>query len=204
MWHGSNMGMRRARGFTLIELLVVVAVIAVLLALILVAIGNARDKAKDARVRQDLDQIRSLAEVYRTNDRGYIGFDNCFDPALLPAACGGSDGITLRNDLEEELGSKLHVSSSTYTYCAHARLSDDSWSCIDNISSTILENAACESPGGPCRATPWDPPPDSEGTVCPTPASSDGVTPLPSGDPTPTPYDGYCYFPTPTPTPIPS
>lgn len=55
--------MNRERGFTLIEMLVVVAVIGILSSVLLTALGPARDKAKDARIVQEVDQVRSLAET---------------------------------------------------------------------------------------------------------------------------------------------
>ena len=69
------------KSFTLVELLVVIAIIGLLASIILVALGNVRDKAKIARVQADLNVIRSamyllLHDTYQHPD--HIGLDlNC-------------------------------------------------------------------------------------------------------------------------------
>ena len=50
-------------GFTLIEMLIVVAVIGILSSVLLNALGPAKDKAKDARIIQEVNQVRALAET---------------------------------------------------------------------------------------------------------------------------------------------
>jgi prepilin-type N-terminal cleavage/methylation domain-containing protein len=53
----------RENGFTIIEMLVVVAVIGLLSSVILTALGPARIKARDSRIIQEINQVRSLAET---------------------------------------------------------------------------------------------------------------------------------------------
>jgi prepilin-type N-terminal cleavage/methylation domain-containing protein/prepilin-type processing-associated H-X9-DG protein len=63
--------MQKRNGFTLIELLVVVAIIAVLVAILLPAVGKARIQAKDLTCRTNLQQLGRALIMYvnDNNDR---------------------------------------------------------------------------------------------------------------------------------------
>lgn len=67
------------KGFTLIEMLVVVAVIGILSSVLLTALGPARNKAKDARIIQEMNQVRAYAEtLYNGNYNSLIEIDPPF------------------------------------------------------------------------------------------------------------------------------
>ncbi len=55
--------MKKEKGFTLIELLVVIAVIGMLSSIVLVSLGPARQKARDARRQSDIRQINLAMEM---------------------------------------------------------------------------------------------------------------------------------------------
>jgi prepilin-type N-terminal cleavage/methylation domain-containing protein len=54
-------------GFTLIELLIVIAIIGILSSVILSSLSNSRIKANDSKIKQQLRNFRSAAEIYYNN-----------------------------------------------------------------------------------------------------------------------------------------
>src|SRR5574343_22947 len=59
------------QGFTLIELLLVFAIILLLSSIVLASVSTARIKANDAKIKEDLRQVKNALEIYYTKHYSY-------------------------------------------------------------------------------------------------------------------------------------
>ena len=80
------------KGFTLIELLVVIAVIGMLASIVLVSLGPARQKARDARRVADVRQMSTALEVEASDNPEAV--ETCILADAKVDTCTGPGGIS--------------------------------------------------------------------------------------------------------------
>lgn len=95
---------RLSFGFTLIELLVVIAIIGILSTLVLSNFNSARDRARDASRKSDLDQIKKALMMYNNDNTAYPAHDA--DNKIV--ACGAPPTTTI------DWGTQFSCSGMTY------------------------------------------------------------------------------------------
>lgn len=133
---------RACEGFTLIELLVVVSIIGILVAVSIFGLNGARESARDARRKSDLELVRTGLELYKADCNRY--------PASVPASGANLVGSTpptscavtntyITGYPADPVGAtrtyKYTLSGSTYTLCA----------ALENAPSPAMDVTGCGS-----------------------------------------------------------
>ena len=149
------------KGFTLIELLVVVAIMGMLAALAVVALNNARARARDARRISDVKQIQTALELYFLDNNDYPPGDDihlgsptggCFSDTCFAGTCGvlvTYMGIVPLNPAPNDDGSCPDVSAYVYNYDgAEAGTSYHITYCIGSVIGQMTAGEKTATPAG--------------------------------------------------------
>lgn len=143
---------KQDKGFTLIELLVVIAIIGILSSIVLASLNTARNKGRDAAIKQTMSQMRSAAELSYaitgsydsvcddTSDSGRL-FRSAFEKAKGTGivVCNDSDSghywkaVGGALPLNVAGGSAAGPDSNGSYWGASIVLSNGNWFCVDQL-----------------------------------------------------------------------
>jgi type II secretion system protein G len=136
------------QGFTLIELLVVVAIIGLLATLSIVALNNARARARDARRVADIKQIQTALELYY-NDQGSYPTAN-----IISAGTVATNSIvymgtvpTAPTPFDNTSGTACNATNNLYTYTGTAQTYSLTY-CLGSATGGIAAGVGTATPSG--------------------------------------------------------
>ncbi len=102
-----------------------IIIIGISSSIVLVSLGGAREKAKDARIMADMSQLRSVIEIYYYDrEEGFTGV-NCFSTELS----------SICSDIKKYAGEIPTIKSSAENYCLYVKLPSKGYYCLSNTSS---------------------------------------------------------------------
>lgn len=109
-------------GFTLLELIIVMAIIAILTAVGIFALNNARLNGRDAKRKADLEQVRSALELYKSDCNSYPA-SITFGSALTSSCPGSSVTYSPKLPTDSTSGRQYSYNPvgtppTTYTLCS--------------------------------------------------------------------------------------
>lgn len=142
------------KGFTLIELLVVIAIIGLLSTLAVVALGSARQKARDSKRLSDLKQVQTALELYYTDKNAYPTAATAITLGDSTHACLNGSGFAATGDVAcptpyMGLVPKDPTSDATHTY-AYTSADGTTYSIAATLETTVngLSLGITASPSG--------------------------------------------------------
>jgi len=137
------MKIKKQSGFTLIELLVVIAIIGILASIVLVSLGGARTRARDARITADLNQIRTIGEMILSSDANYTNVASSTDVQTLLTDINSQGAIT-----------NADVYANAAGYCAKAQMGGGKWGCVNSGLTAIFTLTSAVNCNGTASTTP--------------------------------------------------
>lgn len=140
---------RLKNGFTLIEMLVVVAIIGILVTLIFGTSMMVRNKAINARIQAEINQVRAQADLIKNDTDSFISL--CVTNTLNDVGYPNSLGL-LEPDIASKSGASVDCYAAKDNYCVRARmvLSGGGYYCVDSTGYAGTSRPDCSDTNFVC------------------------------------------------------
>jgi len=157
--------LKNKKGFTLVELLVVIAIIGTLSGIVLVSLGGAREKARDAVRQSDMRQIITAQEIYYSDNDAYFTNAGPTVPAISTYLQAVSDPLSTQSYVWTNNTGALDCTNNDYDasidqwFCVYATLeeagTDTVYFVSTHLGSKKLDSAAVPSTAAGCTCFIW-------------------------------------------------
>ena len=138
-------------GFTLIELLIVIAIIGILSSVVLSSLSNSRNKAYDAKVKQQLNGFRRAAELYYSNQN-----PNSYGPSTLTGSCtvagtiftdvstanGNPNAYLIFTGMNPAPTVVCNSNGTAYAVQSNLKVGTNNYWCVDSKNNAVIKTVA--------------------------------------------------------------
>lgn len=128
---------KNQKGFTLVELLVVIAIIGILATLLLLQLGVARQRARDAKRIVDISQVRTAVELYFDDSGQY--------PQV--ATFIGLATLVVPKYMTQLPSDPLNNGNYTYNYAYNGLTKYHLWAELEQSAAALKSDADIDSTG---------------------------------------------------------
>ena len=132
---------KKSQGFTFVELMVVIAIIGILASVVLILIQDARNKAKDGKIKAYFGQIKTVAGTIQIDSDSYAGL----------SLDGDYQDLAYNVELENG-GTAPTLKCDDDSYCVTSPLNTGGIICVDSTSyfGTISDASDCDDANHTC------------------------------------------------------